>query len=120
YAAAAHQGPTQILFRLQADLRRALRQRPELQVAVVQDGAPELWNLMRELLGRLGVTNWIARIDRYHAVEHMAHALEILQPDAQRRAATLQHWRHLLDTRDDAIHLIRRSLNSMSTRRPGA
>ena len=47
-AAAAHEFPTDRLVRpMMADLRHALRQVPALAVGVIQDGAPELWNLLR-------------------------------------------------------------------------
>ena len=47
YAAAAHESPTdRIVTPVMADLRTALRQVPTLAVGVLQDGAPELWNLL--------------------------------------------------------------------------
>ena len=47
YGAAAHEAPTDRLVRpMLADLRHALQQMPTLAVGVVQDGAPELWNLL--------------------------------------------------------------------------
>ena len=51
YTAAAHESPTDRLVRpMMADLRHALRQVPTLAVGVIQDGAPELWNLLRPAL----------------------------------------------------------------------
>ena len=51
YTAAAHESPTDCLVRpMMADLRHALRQVPALAVGVIQDGAPELWNLLRPAL----------------------------------------------------------------------
>ena len=51
YTAAAHESPTDRLVRpMMADLRHALRQVPALAVGVIQDGAPELWNLLRPAL----------------------------------------------------------------------
>ena len=51
YTAAAHESPTDRLVRpMMADLRHALRPVPALAVGVIQDGAPELWNLLRPAL----------------------------------------------------------------------
>jgi hypothetical protein len=107
YAAPAHEGPEQILSRLEADLRRVLRQRPNLNVAIVQDGAAEMWNLMRPMLRRAGVKKWIERIDRYHLEQHLAAALELLEPDAAARSAIRERWRASLSNDDRAIYRIR-------------
>jgi hypothetical protein len=50
YAVPAHDGPKEVLARMMADLDRALAENPKLHVGVVQDNAPEMWNLMREAL----------------------------------------------------------------------
>jgi hypothetical protein len=106
YAAPAHEGPEQILSRLEADVRRALRQRPDLNVAIVQDGAPEMWNLMRPTLRRAGVKKWIERYDRYHVEQRLAAVLEALEPDAARRAEIWNRWRASLSNDDRAIYRI--------------
>jgi len=107
YAAAAHEGPEQILSRVEADLRRMLRQRPKLNVAIVQDGAAEMWNLMRPVLRRVGLKKWIERIDWYHLEQHLAAALEILEPDAAARSVIWEGWRASLTNNDRAIYRIR-------------
>src|SRR5216683_4712117 len=106
-SAAAHEGPEQILSRVEADLRRMLRQRPKLNVAIVQDGAAEMWNLMRPVLRRVGLKKWIERIDRYHLEQHLAAALEILEPDAAARSVIWEGWRASLTNNDRAIYRIR-------------
>ena len=59
-----------------ADLRHALRQVPALAVGVIQDGAPELWNLLRPaLLAEPLVTACYEAIDRYHLTERLADVL---------------------------------------------
>ena len=45
-----HAGAATVIARMMKDLRRARQQRPTLNVGVVQDGAPELWNRMRAAL----------------------------------------------------------------------
>ena len=74
YTAAAHESPTDRLVRpMMADLRHALRQVPALAVGVIQDGAPELWNLLRPaLVAEPLVTACYEAIDRYHVNERLA------------------------------------------------
>jgi hypothetical protein len=113
YAAPAHEGPGQILSRLEADLRQTRRQRPALQVAVVQDGAPELWNLIRDLLRRAKVPRWIERIDRYHAEQYLAGALDVLGVRGEKRTALWERWKELLNSRNGAIRRINREIDEM-------
>ena len=65
YTAAAHESPTDRLVRpMMADLRHALRQVPALAVGVIQDGAPELWNLLRSALLAETAGHGLLRSDR--------------------------------------------------------
>ena len=58
---------TLIVNPLMADLRTPLRQVPTLAVGVLQDGAPELWNLLDPALAAEPlVTTYEVAIDRYH------------------------------------------------------
>jgi hypothetical protein len=50
YAATHEEGSSGILKRMMADIRSAKRQRPNLQVGIVQDGAPELWSDLERAL----------------------------------------------------------------------
>lgn len=119
YAAPAHEGPKRILERVKADLLRALRQNPALNIGVVQDGAPEMWNLMRDMLDdipgigrrrRMGrPVHWRETIDRYHLMEKLGRVLEILVPgDQERRGHIWAKWDAALDRRDGAINDIHR------------
>ena len=82
YTAAAHESPTDRLVRpMMADLRHALRPVPALAVGVIQDGAPELWNLLRPaLLAEPLVTACYEAIDRYHLTERLADVLRYGSP----------------------------------------
>jgi hypothetical protein len=93
YTAAAHESPTErIVAPLVADLRRALQQERTLAVGVLQDGAPELWNLLRPaVLAEPQVTTYYEAIDRYHLNDHLVDVLRALEPDAAARAARLSH-----------------------------
>ena len=119
YAAAAHEGPARLLARVKADLERALEQNPKLTIGVVQDGAPEMWNLMRGMLDSIPQLarprqmgkprHWRETIDRYHVMEKLSRVLELLLPkDEKRRAEIYASWDADLDRRDTAI----RGINS--------
>jgi hypothetical protein len=117
YAAPTHEGPHRIVARMKADLERALDQKPRLNVGVVQDGAPEMWNLMRDMLRttRLRARNWRdidprkhrnrwrETVDRFHVMEKLAAALDLLVGSEKRRKEIYAQWNASLDTDDDAI-----------------
>ena len=109
YGAAAHEAPTDRLVRpMLADLRHALQQMPTLAVGVVQDGAPELWNLLAAaVVAEPLVTRSYEAIDRYHLNERLADLLRGLEPDAAARTAQLSRWNDSLDRNDQAIYRIR-------------
>jgi hypothetical protein len=104
YAAPAADDPARIVARMVADVRRALQQNPSLSVGIVQDGAPEMWNLMRAgLNAEPTVTEYFEGIDRYHLVEHLAKALELVERDDAERKKILDGWRNDFEYRDSAI-----------------
>ena len=111
YSAAAHAGPTSVLARMMADLRHARAQNPKLIIGVVQDGAPEMWNRMRDALrAELNVPGWGIEwhetIDRYHLMEHLSAGLELLEKSQERRERRLEQWCEQLDQNDFAIEKI--------------
>jgi hypothetical protein len=116
YASAACDDPRELVAKMTADVRGALKQRPALHVGIVQDGAHEMWNRTREGLetlreeGRLG--SWHEAIDRYHLLERLAAALKMVELDAtdEERKKQLKHWSELLDATDDAIDWIEQFL----------
>lgn len=74
--------------RMMSDVRKALRLRPNLSVALVQDGAPEMWNLLRTELRRMRpAPNFLQVIDFYHLFQRLHSALSILEPDERVRIA---------------------------------
>ena len=109
YAAAAHESPTdRIVTPLMADLRTALRQVPTLAVEVLQDGAPELWNLLDPALAAEPlVTTYEVAIDRYHLNARLGAVLRYVEPDAAARKDRLSRWNANLDRNNDAIYRIR-------------
>lgn len=114
YAVPACDDPAMLVAKMMADARTAVRRQPSLTVGVVQDGAPEMWSLTRDGLSKLRndglITRWEEGIDRYHLLERLGSALEILEPDAPTRSKKLRDWNDLLDAKDSAIDSIERQL----------
>lgn len=104
YAASASEGPQGILRRMVADVRGALRQNPELEVGVMQDGAPEMWNLVRGALdGEPLVDSWREGIDRYHLNKRLGEVLRVVESDEAQRKVQLESWQDDFDTNDATI-----------------
>ena len=107
YAASIQEGPDGILGRMMADVIRAREQDPDIHVGLMQDGAPEMWNLTRDALKHVvGVENWLEGIDRYHLNERLGEILRIVEPDADTRARHLAQWNDEFDTDDATIDRI--------------
>lgn len=107
YAAAPSEGPDQVVHSMMADVRNALRRNRKLTVGIVQDGAPEMWNLMRPALQeQAGVTHWLEAIDRYHLDERFAGVLKVIEDDAGARKTQLSKWNAELDADDVTIDAI--------------
>jgi hypothetical protein len=106
YAASPDEGPDEVLHGMMADVRNALRRNASLRVGLVQDGAPEMWKLLRSALTQAGVTNWLEAIDRYHLNERLAKVLKIIEPNSEARKPQLHRWNDELDTDDSTIDRI--------------
>ena len=110
YAAPAHQGASGIIRRMLADVHRALEQNPRLRVGIVQDNAPELWNLMRAAMRADPILNehgWRETVDWYHLFAYFGRVLAVLIDDDAKRFALLERWKGTLAKSDRAIHAIR-------------
>jgi len=108
YAGAAHEDAERLVSRVMADLRSGLRQAPSLKVGILQDGAPEMWNLMRSAIANEPlVPTFFQAIDRYHVNERLGAVLRLVEPDATIRKQQLSRWNHSLDHNDLAIYRIR-------------
>jgi hypothetical protein len=109
YAISSADDPATLVERMMADVGRARDQNPRLPVGVVQDGAPELWTLIRGGLKTVAsLRRWHEGIDRYHLNERLAEILRLTKPDEPRRHQQLARWNHALDTDDAAIDRIAR------------
>lgn len=111
YAVPASDDATRVVERMVADVRRAMQQNAALPVGVVQDAAPEMWNLVRAgLNAEATVAGYVEAIDRFHVVERLAKALEIVERDDAERKRILDEWRQAFEQRDSAIDSIERWL----------
>ena len=107
YFATHDQGPEDIVKRMMADVRSMRRQQPNLNVSIVQDGAKELWTLVRNALKeQLGIENQNEAVDRYHLSERLAKVLKVTVPDEEERAKQLAKWEKELDEDDGTIDRI--------------
>lgn len=119
YATPAHQGPHGVISRMMADLKHCLESKPALNIGVVQDGAPELWNLMRDALRAdpaLRQKGWRETVDFYHLMEYLARVLAVLVDDEAQRQHQLCTWRQALERSDRAIHGIQRWIDEKAGR----
>lgn len=117
YAATAAAGFGGIMKRAMADVAAALRERPSLRVAVVQDGAHELWTASRAALATVpAVTRYLEAVDRYHLSERLGKVLQLIEKDPVARRAQQARWNLLLDTRLDAVDEIEREVTDAGPR----
>jgi hypothetical protein len=97
YRAPAKSDPIAVVDRMMADLRQAMRWRLDLRVAVIQDGAPELWRLLRSALKREAqIDDWIEVLDWYHLTEHLAACAALLRPKGEGSDKLRKKWEGVL------------------------
>ena len=107
YAASPTEGPDEVVRSMMADVRNARRRHARLKVGIVQDGSPEMWNLVRPALEKqAGVKNWLEAIDRYHVNQRLGQVLRVIEPDAAARKLQLHEWNEELDVDDSTIDRI--------------
>jgi hypothetical protein len=107
--------------RMIADLRHALEQNRTLRIIVVQDGAQELWNLIRpRLKAEPLVKKWEEVLDWYHVDERLTACLDLSCSTPQERERKRARWHaHLLEERDGAKAFLH-SLRGFGKTIPGA
>ena len=106
YSASAEEGPAGIVESMMRDLLHARRVDPALPIAVIQDAAPELWNLVRRAMAKHGLTPTAEMIDRYHLNERLAKVLRATRRTEPWREEKMREWNAMLDEDDDAIEAI--------------
>lgn len=117
-SATASEGSTLMMERLGDELAHVMAQYPEAPIAIIQDGAPELWNLVRPWLQDRNVTPTVELIDRFHADERLAQTAEAIERDAGRRQRLIRRWRAMLDHDDGGISRICASIDRRLYERP--
>jgi hypothetical protein len=93
----------QLCRSLAADVCTLLRQRAELRVTLLADGAPELWGRLEESLNRLTLGVPVHRlVDLWHLLEKLGSAARVIYGEAQ-ASAVLQGWRLRLLNRSGSL-----------------
>ena len=102
YACSADEEPSQVLDNIMDDLRKIQQHRrrsklPELPMGIIQDGAPEMWNLIQPALKNAFPQKSVAKaIDRYHLAERLAESLKALNDQCVNRYVRMREWSHSL------------------------
>lgn len=100
FAATAAEGPDDVTVRVFAEVAHARATRPTLPLAIfVQDGAPELWNLMTAACARHGITPTVERIHWYHLDAHIAALLDLVAATDGCAETRRRRWAAALDRR---------------------
>jgi hypothetical protein len=96
-----------IVERVMADVRHVLMQRP-VEIAVIQDGAPELWSAITTGLAQEPlVPRWTEVLDWYHLDERLSKCLDVCVAPAGRESLRRRWHRRLLETKHGADQVIR-------------
>jgi hypothetical protein len=108
--------PVHVVDRMMADVTHALEQRPTLKVSIVQDGAPELWKLLRsKLQAHPLIHDWHEVLDWYHVDERIGHCLDLCTNDPRQRASQRAHWHQMLLEQEDGAETFLRSIRQMAS-----
>lgn len=96
---------------LSDDVIRLLEQRPDLEVQLLCDGAPEMWNLLDEHINAKTVGKPVHRlIDFYHLTEKLGKAAKVIVPEGKESEQLLGRWKLQLLNRPQASEEIRAEL----------
>ena len=112
-AASAGEGQSELIARLFDEVAVARRRHPRAPFVVVQDGAPELWRLVREGCRTHEVRPTLEMIDRFHVDERLAAVAEAICGTSPRREQLRRRWMQQLDRSDTSIDRIRRELRGL-------
>jgi len=119
YRAPSADLPYEIVDRMMEDLTHALSQRPALKVAVLQDGATELWNNLRHWLrGSDLVTSWHEGLDWYHMDERLSLCIKLIEPEPAARQQMRKQWHADLLHSNRAVDRILSQLRRRARRLP--
>jgi hypothetical protein len=115
YRLPAAANPALVVDRMMADVSHALAQRPTLKVSIVQDGAPELWKLLRtKLRAHPLVRNWHEVLDWYHVDERIGQCLDLCTNDPRQRVMQRKRWHQMLLEQEDGPDIFLRSIRRVA------
>lgn len=98
--------PQDLCNLLANDVQQLREKRPDLLIALLADGAPEMWNLL-EANFPASVFGEVHRcVDYWHVIEKLAAAAKVLGKDEAAAKAMVWCWRRLLRRRKDAAATI--------------
>ena len=96
---------------LTSDVMALLSRRPDLKVATLSDGAPELWQRLATIDEEsLGVDRVYRFLDFWHVIEKLAAAARVI--DMTSTDAAVKRWKLLLLNRRNAVDTILQELRS--------
>ena len=92
YGSMAGEDPNILCASLGADAAALLNQRPELKVAAVCDGAPEMWNLLAPYVNETTLGTPVTRlVDFHHLIEKLGVAARVIHGSAA--SPVVDRWR---------------------------
>lgn len=113
FAATPQEGADDLVNRIAGELRHLKSRHGDLPMTAVQDGAPELWNLVGRLSDRHDLAPDHELIDRFHVDERLAEVCELVACDARAGWELREAWRSYLNRSDTAIDRIIRRLDEL-------
>ena len=116
YGCSADVDPAGVLKEMTSDVihLQSLRRKKgckELPMAIVQDGAPEMWTLVESAVEKaLPGSHFHKAIDRYHLAERLAESLKALKDPFVNRDIRMREWAELMERSNGAIDDIEKFL----------
>lgn len=107
--ATAEEGSDCLRQRLLPELADLRSKAPNLPFIVIQDGAPELWNLVDAWLAMLDIEPAWRLIDRFHLDERLARSCDALSRISSARRSLYRRWQNKLDRSEEAAEAICRA-----------
>jgi hypothetical protein len=129
FASAAGESASSVIERLMLEIADATYERPDLQIAIVQDGTEDgAWTMLRTAITDLvgGPANdgpegrWLEAIDRNALHRRLARILELLEGDPAVRSAELVRWAWRFDLTDTAVDELLAELDAELERQPAS
>jgi hypothetical protein len=102
--------PQDLCNLLANDVLELREKRPDLLLALLADGAPEMWRLLESNFPASVFGHAHRCVDFWHVVEKLAAAAKVIAKNGDNARAMVWGWRHRLRRRKDAAETIRDEL----------